>query len=53
MSGSLHCSRNSWCKRFADHPGACRRKASRKDMERMFGDLTPAELELRRRLGGG
>lgn len=52
MSDGIHCPRNTWCKRFADHPGDCKRKASRKDMERMFGPPTPAEDALRKRLGG-
>jgi hypothetical protein len=52
MTGSIHCAKNTWCKRFAAHPGDCKRKASKKDMERMFGPSTPAEDELRKRLGG-
>lgn len=53
MTDGLHCPKNTWCKRFAHHSGDCKRKATKKDMERVFGsELTPAEEALRRRLGG-
>jgi hypothetical protein len=51
---SAFCTLQKWCRRPNLHNGPCRKKPSRKELEKLLRDglMTPAERELWKTLGG-